>query len=550
MSHPVSLSSAARRTLVFAGLFSLTVPSACTQQVADPEAVQTVATDDSDLSQALTQAEREHTLETIRRLAAARGITNALPIAGIASAESNLRQCYDGLSWHCRGPSSGYCPGGVTAGGSDGACEEQQGGLGLMQHDQGTYADTIAVRGSEILNLEGNIDAGITFILNMIQTSPQGPRLPSEEAAIAYLNQVEIDSPRWHPWLRMVTATYNGCDWWPDWPCNLRYDEYDTHARFVRDLTGDGFWAATVPGGGEDIDDTLSARWSIPLERNGWLKGFNVQNPDLSAFWAGCFGRPLSEAIHAGEDWKVDAQTQVHAVGEGEVISSQFMNYPGWVIVIRHQLTEPERQALGLTTSTVYSQYGHVTAPEVQVGDWVQAGDVIATIHNQDANANTHLHWEMRTVAVPQLCGFTHAGPGYTDWGTDARAFGYLHPSQTLATLSAVDASISGARCDNDVAVGETACNADVADVEYVCARPNASSTEQWDARACPSGTRCQGNRCLPPCDNGVWMGETACAAQGQTVEFVCEDPASESPWRARTCPPLHTCQGDRCVQQ
>src|SRR5688572_10918828 len=124
--------------------------------------------------------------------------------------------------------------------------------------------------------------------------------------------------------------------------------------------------------------------------------------------------------------------------------------------------------------------YGHVTQPSVRAGDSVSAGQSIATLYNQQSNS--HLHWEIRTYDRPPLCSQNHPGPGYTGPGTDARNYGYLDPATVVALLGS---GTPGGTCDNNVAVGATACAADGYSTEYVCRYPGQSSSEQWEARAC-----------------------------------------------------------------
>jgi hypothetical protein len=50
--------------------------------------------------------------------------------------------------------------------------------------------------------------------------------------------------------------------------------------------------------------------------------------------------------------------------------------------------------------------------------------------------------------------------------------------------------------CDNDVAVGATACNQSDFYDQYVCAYPGQPSSKQWITEACPSGQTCQGTSC------------------------------------------------------
>lgn len=272
-----------------------------------------------------------------------------------------------------------------------------------------------------------------------------------------------------------------------------------------------------------DSTVSLSASWVQPLDGTIWRIGFNVVNPSVPGFGA-CFAKPLDQLVHSGEDWANAAGTPVHAVGAGTVVYAAFANYPGSVIVIRHDLDAGERAALGIAGSTIYSQYGHLTNVLVAVGTHVTAGQQIASILDQ--GANSHLHWEVRTVEAPALCGFDDPGPGYTDAGTDARNWGYLSPSGSVAAL----AGAGPGTCDNNVPVGGTACNPGDPGAQFVCANPGLPSAQQWTRQACPAGESCSGTRCqggAPACGTGLYCaggatpGASPCTAGSQVI-YCC----------------------------
>jgi murein DD-endopeptidase MepM/ murein hydrolase activator NlpD len=139
---------------------------------------------------------------------------------------------------------------------------------------------------------------------------------------------------------------------------------------------------------------------------------FGVQNPALGDA-PKCFhdrdgaGVPFRELYHAGEDWfRLDAAGQVdsfsaagdpvHAVAQGIVYLTQEIGPQGWIVVLAHQLADgaPFDEAHG---EPVYSAYWHVTELQVERGDAVERGQVIALIRDQ--GGNSHLHWEMRAFA-------------------------------------------------------------------------------------------------------------------------------------------------------
>lgn len=178
---------------------------------------------------------------------------------------------------------------------------------------------------------------------------------------------------------------------------------------------------------------TSGLTWQTPFTATGWRIGFDVYNPALAGQSSSCFGTTLDKLKHAGEDWQGSTATRVGAIGDGVVVYAGNVNYPGNVVVIRHDLSEAQRLLLGLASPTLYSQYGHLTALAVTAGVRVVAGQQLGTLYNQ--GSNTHLHWEVRSVDKPPLCGTSYWGPGYTGPGTTATRYGYLSPSGTVRAL-------------------------------------------------------------------------------------------------------------------
>ncbi len=177
---------------------------------------------------------------------------------------------------------------------------------------------------------------------------------------------------------------------------------------------------------------------------------FGVQNPALGDT-PKCFhdrngqGVPFRELYHAGEDWfRLDANGQadtsaaagdpVRAVAQGVVYMTQQVGDQGWIVVLAHRLKDG---------TPVYSAYWHVSDLQVERGDSVERGQVIAIVHNQ--GWNSHLHWEVRSFADGAdlfpldsaggrgTCNGHAAGVAYTWDGDPARArpeyWGYFDPA-------------------------------------------------------------------------------------------------------------------------
>ena len=119
----------------------------------------------------------------------------------------------------------------------------------------------------------------------------------------------------------------------------------------------------------------------------------------------------------------------------------------------------------------------------------------------------------------------------------------------------------AGEGCDNGVPVGGTACAHQGDPVQYRCQPGSQPGQSNWSQESCNGGT-CQGAACTgapppppnpPPgpegCDNGVPVGGTACAHQGEAVQYRCQ-PGSrpgQSNWSQESCNG-GTCQGAACT--
>lgn len=78
----------------------------------------------------------------------------------------------------------------------------------------------------------------------------------------------------------------------------------------------------------------------------------------------------------------------VHAVAQGVVYLTQEIGNQGWIVILAHHLDDD---------TPIYSAYWHVSRLQVDQGDIVGRGQVIALIHDQ--GGNSHLHWEIRNFA-------------------------------------------------------------------------------------------------------------------------------------------------------
>jgi murein DD-endopeptidase MepM/ murein hydrolase activator NlpD len=175
---------------------------------------------------------------------------------------------------------------------------------------------------------------------------------------------------------------------------------------------------------------------------------YGAQNPaqgDRSNCFRDVDGRdvPFSQLYHAGVDlfavdgtgqlaWGQAAHAPVHAVADGVVVATLNAGDEGYIVIVEHLLAN---------ASNVYSVYWHTDHVQVQPGQPVARGQIVAVA--KDMGLNSHLHWEMRAfrdgselfpigTAGALNCNGHEAGVGYTWDGDPARAhpdfYGYLDP--------------------------------------------------------------------------------------------------------------------------
>lgn len=292
----------------------------------------------------LTAAQRKARAEIIRDTAAAVGMTNAALLAGIGEVETNFAHCWSEATWACKGPASSSCGGGpVIAGAADGPCSQQQGGLGMFQFDAGTYAQTIATYGPNIVTLQGNVDAVVPFLVKRAIESVDGVNNQAE--ALAWMNSIKIQDgdPQYEAWLYFVAWRYNGCK-----GCTSQINKYRAGTNKLRDEFGPDFWKVAsepvtcepIGAAGRTIDETdgcfvksgTPTSWYASDKGDGGASLFTYTTdepaPDNHATWELTFdvgGRYRVEVYTDASlaQTRAARYTVTHAGGATEVVIDQ-----------------------------------------------------------------------------------------------------------------------------------------------------------------------------------------------------------------------------------
>jgi hypothetical protein len=181
----------------------------------------------------------------IKTAARARGMRNAYLLAGIANARTGLAQCWSEATWTCQGPVSAECNGGpVIADPAAGSCTTQQGGLGMFQFDSGTYAQTVAHYGSDVLTIDGQVGHAIDDALAVMKLSAYTAGTDTDQKASAWLNSFDpANATLRDQWISTVVRYFDGCQ--PGAACwTARYQSYESaYAAALAEPGGAAYWA-------------------------------------------------------------------------------------------------------------------------------------------------------------------------------------------------------------------------------------------------------------------------------------------------------------------
>jgi hypothetical protein len=197
----------------------------------------------SSFDDALTNTQKRAVSDHIKKVAAKSGVTNPVLFAGVPNHESGLVQCWKDATWACQGPHSNYCGGPVIAGSGDGPCSQKQGGLGMYQLDSGTYSQTLASYGSDVVEIDPQIDAGVDIIISKVWHCPNTPHFDNQKEVVTWLNAAKPGTAKYETFLTAMAWCYNGSP-----PGSSRHEtmraNYRAGVQKLVDAFGHDYWFA------------------------------------------------------------------------------------------------------------------------------------------------------------------------------------------------------------------------------------------------------------------------------------------------------------------
>ena len=126
----------------------------------------------------------------------------------------------------------------------------------------------------------------------------------------------------------------------------------------------------------EDVEDMLAVQSAFPttwpIQGARFTSGFGYRRSPVR-------GRMV---FHHGIDLSAPRGTRIFAASNGEVITAEYGSGYGRMVEIDH--------GYGIT-----SRYAHCNSLFVRPGDWVEAGQVIATVGSTGQTTGPHLHFEL-----------------------------------------------------------------------------------------------------------------------------------------------------------
>ena len=113
----------------------------------------------------------------------------------------------------------------------------------MFQFDGGTYSQTVAQYGRDVLTINGQVSLAVDFVLRIVKSSAYTTNAETDDKARAWIDHFDPNNAALRDqWIKTVVQYYNGCQ--PSWSCwNDRYRTYSDGYRLAIDEPGGlGFW--------------------------------------------------------------------------------------------------------------------------------------------------------------------------------------------------------------------------------------------------------------------------------------------------------------------
>jgi len=172
------------------------------------------------------------------------------------------------------------------------------------------------------------------------------------------------------------------------WPVQIQGGPYDYQEIVVPEHKAAALTSDVVAAERERVVETWSQLtpsifWEHPFQRP-----IDTDYPTTSPFGT---RRTYSVAdignFHAGQDFGAPEGTLILAPAPGVVVLAEPLAVRGNVVIIDHG-------------RGIFSGYWHLSERKVEVGTWVDTGDVLGLVGNTGMSTGAHLHWELRINGV------------------------------------------------------------------------------------------------------------------------------------------------------
>jgi len=172
------------------------------------------------------------------------------------------------------------------------------------------------------------------------------------------------------------------------WQVQVEAGDYESQQIVVSDDKAAEMTPDAINAEREKVVTTWSQISPVLQWQGTFLRPIDPQYPTTSPFGT---RRAYSVAdignFHAGQDFGAPEGVLVTAPAAGTVVLAERVTVRGNAVILDHG-------------RGIYTGYWHLSEIKVQVGQKVEAGDVLGIVGNTGLSTGAHLHWEMRVDGV------------------------------------------------------------------------------------------------------------------------------------------------------